>query len=284
MRSNGLGAVAPTVSQSVSQSFQVVARWVEALHGHGELQNALKALADLTGARIAHVGRVAETSGMVKTVAVADADAGRMFSNRRHRLFGPSLLADLGMSPRDGSVWTLSDILASGDAHLSRDLGDDIRRAGISDILFVPLGTARGSRDYMEFHFASGIAPQIAALLEALGPCLADAWTSRLPGTVESLTMQGRLRQVSEDCEVETQDILCVSNPASLSRSEYRICALIREGMLTEEVSETLNIRKSTMRSHLRSIYAKTGVSSQAELIHALTRPATRSAALARAV
>ncbi|MGR3342619.1 MAG: helix-turn-helix transcriptional regulator, partial [Paracoccaceae bacterium] len=63
-----------------------------------------------------------------------------------------------------------------------------------------------------------------------------------------------------------------VENPAGLSRSEYRICCLIQEGMAAKNIANQLNIQESTVRSHLHSIYSKTEISGQMELLHSLSR------------
>ena len=60
------------------------------------------------------------------------------------------------------------------------------------------------------------------------------------------------------------------NNPARLTRSEFRLCMLVQEGGLPDKVADVLQISKSTFRSHLRSIYSKTGVTGHVELVHLL--------------
>ena len=69
-------------------------------------------------------------------------------------------------------------------------------------------------------------------------------------------------------------DLLDTSNPAELSRSEYRICAMVREGLLARAIADELGVSESTVRSHLHSIYAKTGATGHVDLLHRLARPA----------
>ena len=62
--------------------------------------------------------------------------------------------------------------------------------------------------------------------------------------------------------------ILGVSNPANLSRAEFRVCLLLSRGLSVKAVSEDLNLSENTIRSHLRAIYAKTETASLPELIY----------------
>ena len=115
-------------------------------------------------------------------------------------------------------------------------------------------------------------------LLATLAPALMKSWKARLPGTVEKLIARPRVRRAGPVEQPQSLEILDVSNPAGLSRSEYRICTLIREGMLFKQIAEELDIRTSTMRSHLRSIYAKTGTSCHVERLHHLAGNAETAA------
>lgn len=56
----------------------------------------------------------------------------------------------------------------------------------------------------------------------------------------------------------------------SLSRAESRLVDLLVASQRPESIAETLSISVNTVRTHLKSIYRKVGVSSQAELIRVL--------------
>ena len=62
-------------------------------------------------------------------------------------------------------------------------------------------------------------------------------------------------------------DLLSASNPARLSRAEFRICTLLSSGLSAARTRKELGISESTLRSHLRQIYMKTGASNMAELL-----------------
>lgn len=52
-----------------------------------------------------------------------------------------------------------------------------------------------------------------------------------------------------------------------LTRSEARLALLLANGMSLDEASEQLNIRRNTVRAHLRTIFSKMGVTRQTELV-----------------
>jgi DNA-binding NarL/FixJ family response regulator len=67
--------------------------------------------------------------------------------------------------------------------------------------------------------------------------------------------------------------MLSTSNPAHLSRAEFRVCLLLSRGLSVAGVCSELSLADTTVRSHLRNIYAKSDTSSLAELIYCLIKP-----------
>lgn len=55
-----------------------------------------------------------------------------------------------------------------------------------------------------------------------------------------------------------------------LSRAEAAIAGGLMEGRRPEEIAERRNLRITTVRTHICSIYLKTGMSRQAELVRLL--------------
>src|SRR5262245_43681889 len=56
----------------------------------------------------------------------------------------------------------------------------------------------------------------------------------------------------------------------NLTRSEAAVAALLADACTVVEIAQRLHVSVFTVRSHLRRIYAKTGVNRQAALVHRL--------------
>ncbi|MNT33868.1 Bacterial regulatory protein, luxR family [compost metagenome] len=56
----------------------------------------------------------------------------------------------------------------------------------------------------------------------------------------------------------------------NLTKAETALAMELANGLSLEEAAETLNIRRNTARAHLRSIFSKTGVRRQTELVRIL--------------
>ncbi|MNJ68757.1 Bacterial regulatory protein, luxR family [compost metagenome] len=56
----------------------------------------------------------------------------------------------------------------------------------------------------------------------------------------------------------------------NLTPAETGLAMELANGLSLEEASEVLNIRRNTARAHLRSIFSKTGVRRQTELVRIL--------------
>jgi DNA-binding CsgD family transcriptional regulator len=52
-----------------------------------------------------------------------------------------------------------------------------------------------------------------------------------------------------------------------LTPAEARLALLLADGLTLDEAAEALEIRKNTIRAHLRSIFSKTGVKRQTTLV-----------------
>ena len=52
-----------------------------------------------------------------------------------------------------------------------------------------------------------------------------------------------------------------------ITRAEARLASMLADGMSMEEAAEALLVSIQTVRSQLKSVFAKTGVTRQAELV-----------------
>jgi DNA-binding CsgD family transcriptional regulator len=55
-----------------------------------------------------------------------------------------------------------------------------------------------------------------------------------------------------------------------LTRMEAALALLLAEGFTLDEAAEKMNVRRNTARTHLRSIFCKTGVTRQTMLVRLL--------------
>ena len=62
-------------------------------------------------------------------------------------------------------------------------------------------------------------------------------------------------------------DILGFQNPARLSRAEFRVCMLLAQGAGNAAICAALSLSESTVRAHIRTVCAKTGVADREELV-----------------
>jgi DNA-binding CsgD family transcriptional regulator len=75
----------------------------------------------------------------------------------------------------------------------------------------------------------------------------------------------------------EVASILCRAH--ALTRRERQLVALLRRGLATKQVSDTLGISSHTVQDHLKAIFEKTGVRSRRELISHLVGSTSPSGA-----
>ncbi len=256
---------------ATASSFGVIAEVALSLRGEGDITDAIGDLIGLFSAERAIVARIA--GDRERRLGMADRSAGKLFSNRRPPCLATGILAATDLTMLPGTVLVLSGLLADGLDDELRDTRETCANAGIHDAAVIVLGLRADGYDVIELHFCTKVDEASEALLDAMGPALSRCWSHRLPGSAQAMMERARCRAVGRAGGAPEADILSPENPAGLSRSEFRICAMIREGMMSNAISKELGIQRSTIRTHLHSIYAKTGTSGHIELVHRLTGP-----------
>ena len=73
-------------------------------------------------------------------------------------------------------------------------------------------------------------------------------------------------------CIIDPENNSCISTEAlsvlcQLSQAEASVCAALCKGSSQSEIAETRNVSPETVRSQVKSIYAKTGASNRIELV-----------------
>jgi DNA-binding CsgD family transcriptional regulator len=71
-----------------------------------------------------------------------------------------------------------------------------------------------------------------------------------------------------EQKSVASRDV--IQQLFELTPAEASLALLLADGMTLDEAADQLDIRKNTARAHLRSIFAKTGVTRQTSLVRLL--------------
>lgn len=70
----------------------------------------------------------------------------------------------------------------------------------------------------------------------------------------------------------ERMPLLSITNPARLSRAEFRVCLLLSRGLSAQGIAGELNVSGTTVRTHLRNIYSKTETTGMPDLVYNLIK------------
>lgn len=209
-------------------------------------------IADLLGASALQQGTLAAVIDLLTVgVVLTDEDGEIRFVNRaaRERLDRRDAVLRVGgrLSARDRKA---ADALRDAIATAARGSLIDLPHAGIG--VPIPSEESIGERAAdlaawvlpldagLRFEFAAPIACKVAIFLRDLGD------VSPFPGELF-------VRQYG------------------ITPAECRVFALLTQGMVLQEVAETLGISLPTAKTHLQSIFAKTGTQRQADLVKLAT-------------
>jgi DNA-binding CsgD family transcriptional regulator len=240
-----------------------IAVWCECLQGKGILRNGLELIASGIGADAVVLTRVSRATGRQGRSMFHDRGAGVLGVRRLERSYASCVLGRYFATPKAGSVWSSAAV----DDDLDPVLTEFQRRRNLAELIVIPLSVDDKTIDFFEMHFA---ATQTGPQLESLGvlaATLTRAWAHRATGLFSEHVLQ---KARTGPAGLGNESILSFSNPARLSRAEYRVCMLCGRGLSPKAVRQELTISASTLRTHLRNIYAKTGTSCQAELVYRL--------------
>ena len=161
-------------------------------------------------------------------------------------------------SIKPGAALFLSDVLDNkgiSDARLEQWMF----KRGIKEIAVICLGAEGQSRDLIELHFTSVSEKTLDSIHTVLAPTFAEVFAGRKQG----LMLEALLRNANKGSRLvstcRSADILSLSNPVNLTRAEWKICALIANGLSRDGIAKELSVQPCTIQTHLRNIYAKCG-------------------------
>jgi DNA-binding CsgD family transcriptional regulator len=138
-----------------------------------------------------------------------------------------------------------------------------------ADAAVVVLAVEQDWADCIEIRFAAPIGRTAQAHLIVLANRLSASWTKHGAQLLSKALRAGQAELPSRSRAIGAPDepILCLANPARLTRAEFRLCVLLSQGFDAEGARAELAISRSMLRTHLRSVFAKTGTSSLGELL-----------------
>lgn len=236
------------------------------------LVDALGALASGFGADAAVLSRHLKQQDRPRAVAMMDSRSDEPDAVTIRRPFCQDVMGYFYTKARASTVWFLSDHLADSNWHSTQTLENWRASRGVQEIVVVVVAGSLRQQDYLEFHFSRPLEYSEKLELEALVPTLVRSWAGRKTGLVTRAQMDDRMIRRRADAAAARPDadtpILGVSNPANLSRAEFRVCVMLARGLSVKGVTEELGLSEATVRSHLRSIYSKTEVSGMPELMY----------------
>ena len=140
-------------------------------------------------------------------------------------------------------------------------------RRRLSDVVVISLGASDTTIDFLELYLADRLPPEQQERVKAVAATVASTWQTRSPGVASNALFRAAS---SETAPEAAEHILSMENPARLSRTEYRVCLLLSRGNSVSGVQAELGICSSTLRTHLRSVYAKTNTRNLGELMYLL--------------
>lgn len=249
-----------------------VANWCEALAGGVSLQAAMTRLLRAVHAEAGMLVRTHRSD--FRPVAIVTHDARAQLVERPLRVsYADSFFGAPMRVPRSASIWLGSAQANEADADCSPALGEWQASRGLKEFVVLVLAGGPTTRDHIELHFSHRLTPDVLNMLAALLPTLARTWAARQVGLVTRTVVNHRIASRPTLADTTSRPILSASNPARLSRAEFRVCLLLSRGLSVAGISEELKLSDATIRTHLRNTYAKVNTNCLAELVFLLLSP-----------
>lgn len=239
-----------------------IAQWCECLHGKSPLVKSLELLGTGVDAEAVAIVRFSRSGASDSRPVCWDRAPEDVRGGRLHSGYARSLLGAYFDAARPGSLWYRSML-----DDTSPDLVDFHAARILRELVVIPLETNDRHIDMLEIHFAERLRNFQQLLLNTLAPVLSRNWRNRTQGLFTETVLRRAEQRRSATLD---KPILSTDNPARLSRAEYRVGLMLSRGMSLEDVKAELNIRESTLRTHLGNLYAKTRVSNLSELVFLL--------------
>ena len=249
-------------------------RWTECLHGNGSLRETLLQFCDLSLAEVVHLHRVNMVNGGQRSIATVDLRASQG-ARPLIRAHGLALVGQTLSRAKPGTLWSMQELDRDAASQLEPRVVAWMEERGLREAMLIPLSSAGDTTDVLEFYLSAPLDLPRRRGLEILAAAAAEAWGRRPEGRIARILRAAPA--INENLSVGRPTIhpLSESNPLGLTAAELRICGMMQRGTDLTEASKSLCIADSTLRSHLRSIFAKAGVAGQVGLVRMLLEPET---------
>ena len=260
-------ATAPGLSTRACLRFMI--RWTECLHGNGSLRETLINFSDLVLADVVHLHRVNTVNSGQRSISTVDrrAPQGARPMIRAH---GTALAGQTLSRAKPGTLWSMQELDRDAASRLEPRVMAWMEERGLREAMLIPLSSAGDATDLLEFHMSAPLDGPRRVSLETLSVAIAEAWGRRPEGRIARILRAAPAINANLASDRPTLHPLSQSNPLGLTAAESRICSMIQHGVGLMEASKALSIADSTLRSHLRSIFAKAGVAGQVGLVRLL--------------
>lgn len=247
-------------------------RWTECLHGNGSLRETLINFSDLVLADVVHLHRVTAITGAQRSIATVDrrAPLGARPLTRAH---GLALAGQTLSRAKPGTLWSMHELDRDAAGRLEPKVMMWMEERGLREAMLIPLSSTGDATDLLEFYMSAPLDAPRRVALETLSLAAAEAWGRRPEGRIARILRAAPAINAHLAPDRSVLHPLSQSNPLGLTAAELRICSMIQSGLDLLEASKALNITDSTLRSHLRSIFAKAGVAGQVGLVRLLLEP-----------
>jgi DNA-binding CsgD family transcriptional regulator len=250
-----------------SCAIHAIVSWCEALNGAVPLQKALEELASGLGAEAGVIVRTQLNDPRPVRIAICDL-AREPQVRPLQRSFADAYFGPLIYRARAATVWQARAHAddATGDPSLA--VWQAARR--MKEFVVLILSSGPNTRDHVELHFRDFLSPDCEATIVAMLPDMVRVWSGRRVGLITRTIINHRPGEPLGFPGSARVKVLDSDNPMRLSRAEFRVCLLLSRGLMVQAVASALCLSEATIRTHLRSVYAKTDCGSLPELVFRL--------------
>ncbi|MFZ5964417.1 helix-turn-helix transcriptional regulator [Thalassococcus sp. BH17M4-6] len=249
----------------LARSFSLLTDWMGALTGHYDVMDVVVTLAHQTQAASVTFYRVDLASRRSERIIAHSRVTGSSEGATMSTALARFLLDHNGEDMGAGTIWRQSEVaktegFAGSDAARERD-----RHPALFDISLIVMEKTDRHCDLLEISFESAPnrSPELPSII--VTKALADVWTFKAPGVIDTLIAEDRRRQSAP--RTSGVSIFDISNPYALTRAEIAVCRLLAAGQTPKEIAAAQNQSIATVRTHLRNLYSKTGTGGQVSLI-----------------